>query len=253
MTDLERRGVLITRATAQAEPLMHAVRDAGGLPILMPALAIEPQPTATVTKHADWVVFISPNAVEYGLERVTQTIANGAQVAAIGPSTARALTGAGVRQPFAARRGFDSESLLRQPAFQNMANQRVVIVRGVGGRELLPQTLSQRGARIDLVECYRRERHRLSAEQVHYLENRWASGAVDVTTCLSVATLDNLMGIMSTRGQRMFMVTPLVSPSERVLNRASELGHDAGKHLASGPETRDLIDSLGKLADAGHI
>ncbi len=245
--------MLITRAVAQAEPFAHAVRDAGGMPVLLPGIKIEKVDAKPPAGKADWIIFISPNAVAHGLEPVRSLIDAGAQVAAIGPSTARALAEAGIRQPLSARDGFDSESMLRLPVFSSLTGERIIMVRGVGGRELLINELRARGASVSVFEVYRRDRPTLSREQVQYLETRWAQGVVAVTTCLSVATLHNLMTSLTTRCQRMFMVTPLLSPSVRVLERAEQLGHTALRVRASGPEVADLVDDLLAMARAGQI
>ncbi|MEN7343289.1 MAG: uroporphyrinogen-III synthase [Pseudomonadota bacterium] len=242
--NLGNKGVLITRAIAQAEPYAKAVSEAGGLPVLLPGIQIEPQTPVYPGDEADWIIFISPNAVRYGLPAVQHLIDNGSQVAAIGPSTARELSQLDIAQPLRARDGFDSEALLKLNVFQRIAGKRVVIVRGVGGRALLPETLRKRGAEVALAETYRRDRPTLNREQVQYLEDRWAKGAISVVTCLSVATLDNVLTTLTTRGQRMLMVTPLLSPSERVLERAATLGHQGLRRQASGPEVGDIVESL---------
>lgn len=250
---LDHKGVLITRAVSQAETMARAVRAAGGRPVLLPAIRIEPIDKPVRPDSADWVIFISPNAVEYGLSHVHDLIDAGAQVAAVGPSTARALSNAGLAQPLRAREGFDSESMLALPVFRNCAGHRIVIVRGVGGRPLLIDTLRERGAKVTILEVYRRDRPTLRIEQVQYLESQWAAGGVAVTTCLSVATLDNLMTLLTTRAQRLFMATPLLSPSPRVLERARELGHTGAQQLARGPRVEDLVAELLDMAAAGTI
>ncbi|MEL7312129.1 MAG: uroporphyrinogen-III synthase [Pseudomonadota bacterium] len=250
---LTNRGVLITRAVTQAEPFARAVREAGGLPVLLPGISIEPIAPAQPVSQADWFIFVSPNAVEHGLPLIEHALAQGARAAAVGPTTARLLHFHNVRQPLVARDGFDSEALLRLPVFQNVAGKRITLVRGVGGRELLTQTLRARGARVRLLEVYRREKPTLSTQQVQYLESRWSKGVVAVTTCLSVATLDNIMTTLTTRGQRMFTVTPIVSPSERVLERAKALGHRALQAKARGPAVEDIVADLCQLAQAAEI
>lgn len=233
--------------------MARAVRAAGGRPVLLPAIQIEPIDAAAPRGPADWVIFISPNAVEYGLARVRGLLDAGAQAAAVGPTTARALTAAGLSQPLRAREGFDSESLLALPVFRNAGGSRIVIVRGVGGRPLLIDTLRERGATVTVLEVYRRDRPTLRIEQVQYVESQWAAGGVAVTTCLSVATLDNLMTLLTTRCQRLFMATPMLSPSPRVLERASELGHGGAQRLATGPRVEDLVETLIDMATEGVI
>lgn len=250
---LSNKGILITRAVVQAEPFARAIREAGGLPVLLPGIQIEPITPGHPGNDADWIIFISPNAVQHGLPAVAHLIAAGTQVAAIGPSTARELAVRGIRQALQARDGFDSEALLKHPVFQRLKGTRIVIVRGVGGRAKLHETLRLRGAEITIMEAYRRDRPTLSGEQVQYMEDRWAQGVVSATTCLSVATLDNIMTTLTTRGQRMFNVTPILSPSVRVLERAMQLGHRALQKRASGPEVSDLIADLIGMAQAGQI
>ncbi|WP_296815495.1 uroporphyrinogen-III synthase [Thiobacillus sp.] len=52
--------------------------------------------------------------------------------------------------------GQDSEAVLALPQLQAVAGRQVVIVRGVGGRALMADTLRARGADVHFMECYRR-------------------------------------------------------------------------------------------------
>jgi uroporphyrinogen-III synthase len=250
---LQGKGVLVTRAVAQAEPLAAAIRQAGGRPILLPALEIESLAARPPSLTADWIIFISPNAVRHGLPQVRDLTGGGTRVAAIGPATARALFEAGIHQILRPKGGFDSESLLALETFAHMHGQQVLIVRGKGGRSLLGDTLRARGASVSYVEVYERRRPALSDEQVQYLEERWAGGAVSVVTCLSVETLENLLELLSPRGQRMFAVTPLVAVGSRVLDRAKILGHKATGRIAAGPEPADIVETVGSMARDGLI
>ena len=245
--------MLITRAVRQAEAFGRLLNDAGARAIILPAISITALTPPVPSNAPDWVIFISPNAVQHGLDLVQPLLGGATRVAAIGPATARVLETAGVHQVLRPQGGFDSESMLRLDTFNAMQGQSVLIVRGVGGRALLIDTLRERGAAVSVLQVYTRSRPTLSNEQVQYLETRWAQGAVSVTTCLSVETLDNLMAILTSRGQRMFAVTPLLSASARVLARAETLGHKAHRELASGPMSEDLLNCLEQMAENGLI
>lgn len=73
---------------------------------------------------------------------------------AVGDSTGTILRDAGfvVIVPEEAR----SEGLLALPELQHLVNQNVVIMKGFGGRELLYDTLSSRGAKVVEWEVYKR-------------------------------------------------------------------------------------------------
>jgi uroporphyrinogen-III synthase len=51
---------------------------------------------------------------------------------------------------------FDSESLLALPEMHDVKNKKIIIVRGIGGRDVLAETLKARGAQVTFAECYQR-------------------------------------------------------------------------------------------------
>lgn len=76
----------------------------------------------------------------------------------VGEATAAVLQQAGLRVSCPPR-GDDSEALLMLPALRQavaVPAARVLIVRGVGGRELLAERLAEQGASVDYLELYRR-------------------------------------------------------------------------------------------------
>lgn len=162
--------IAVTRPPEQATKLNAAITAAGGAVISFPLLDIASLPDLTAFHAAitplaqfDWAVFISSNAVQYGMPLLQQNLLPATlslpaslKFAAIGPTTASALHGFGIAQVLTPSDRFDSESLLALPELQQMQGRRVLIVRGVGGREVLAETLKQRGAEVVFGECYRR-------------------------------------------------------------------------------------------------
>ena len=117
-------------------------------------------------------------------------MAAGLRAAAVGAGTAAALRAHGVPQVLAPPAGGDSESLLALPAMQQVSGQRVLVFRGIGGREQLADTLRARGAQVEYVECYRRVRPAADPEP---LRARLRRGELDAVTAASGEALANLL------------------------------------------------------------
>lgn len=193
-------GIAITRPAEQAGALAAMVREAGGTPIGFPLLAIAPLEDYTAFEHLianlaayDWVIFISSNAVQQGMPRIASqypAYPPRLRFAAIGPATAQELALHGVNQVLIPEGRFDSESLLARPEMQKMQHQRVLIVRGVGGRELLAEKLRERGAEVDFAECYRRVNPQRDAGKLHQL---WQNGQLHALVVTSSEALRYLV------------------------------------------------------------
>jgi uroporphyrinogen-III synthase len=140
-----------------------------------------------------WIVFISSNAVQQGMPRILAhfpRLPDTLRVAAIGPATAQELGRYGVEHVLTPANRFDSESLLALPELQDMRRQRVVIVRGVGGRELLAETLRERGAEVAFAECYQRVNPQHEASMLAEL---WQNGRLHAVVVTSSEALRNLL------------------------------------------------------------
>ena len=156
--------VLVTRPAHQAAGLCRRIEAAGGVPVCLPTLEIAPVSDAEAARRAlaaattaDWLIFISANAVQYALTLAPELLAHAsARIVAIGAATARALQAKGRAPDRMPRHDFRSETLLTDPDLGTLTGQQVVIVRGVSGRALLGDTLRQRGARARYAEVYQR-------------------------------------------------------------------------------------------------
>jgi uroporphyrinogen-III synthase len=228
--DLSGVGVLVTRPERQSASLCELIAARGGRPIPFPALTIlpaaDPQSVAAQLKGSgpfDIAVFVSPNAVRYSLELLDGApLPGNPRIAAVGKGTARALEAAGLSPNVLPRERFDSEALLEMDELRELKHQRVLIVRGNGGRALLGETLQQRGADVVYSEVYRREPPSVDAGP---LLERWID-EVQVVTVTSVETLENLAAILGRQGKELLEATPLVVISERIGDRARALGHE---------------------------
>jgi uroporphyrinogen-III synthase len=244
----DRLGVLVTRPARQAQPLCALVEECGGTAIPWPAIEIDAHEPATDTVaalatagEADLAIFVSRNAVVHGRRLLAGPAIP--KIAAIGPSTLRALAAAGLSADFESA-GFDSETLLTHPDLQDLSGRQAFIFRGVGGRELLADALHARGANVRYVEVYRRRpRSSRPAERVNLL-NAWAAGKIDVYTATSVEILEALHRDLGAEFSSLLAATPLVTASRRVVQRSQELQHRAERILAPGPDDRSLVEAI---------
>lgn len=220
--DLGGLEVLVTRPAGQAAGLCHAVEAANGRPLPLPlmeiAAAADPatrQRLGSATDY-DWLIFVSANAVEHALPYLPSS--RDFRIAAVGRSTARALDGAGMTDILVPSTSADSEGLLAEPALADVAGQRILIVRGCGGRPLLADALQSRGARVEYAEVYRRERPADTRTRLHALFHR-PPGALTIT---SGEMLENLITLSGSAPS--WRDIPLVVVSARVAEMADRAG-----------------------------
>ena len=183
----------------------------------------------------DLAIFISPNAVNKAMNliKARRALPPHLQLAAIGRSGVRELRHFGVPSVIAPAARFDSEALLELPALRDVAGKRIVIFRGDGGRELLGDTLTARGAAIEYAECYRRGRPQLDATP---LLKAWARNEVHAITGSSSEGLRNLYDLVGKLGQSWLKKTPLFVPHPRIGQAARELGLATVVLTAQGDE-----------------
>ncbi|MHB1214396.1 MAG: uroporphyrinogen-III synthase [Thiobacillus sp.] len=222
------RTVLVTRPAHQATALMQAIRAEGGAAFAFPALEIEAVPLNALSgslaqlAKADIAIFISPNAAQFGMDAIHARggLPDAIGVFATGPGTARALQAQGVRDVVTPA-GRDSEALLALPQLTDVAGKRVVIVRGIGGRPLLADTLAARGAQVAFMECYRRRPPQADAAP---LRAHWQADGIDAVTVTSAETLHNLAALLGEAGRPLLLRTPLFAPHEKIAEAARRFG-----------------------------
>lgn len=252
------RHIVVTRPTGQAVHLAQALVALGAKPVLFPALAIFDIDDAHALldialrlDQFDWAAFVSPNAVEKSLGCILAHRSWPAHLraATIGKSSEMALAAFGVTQVTAPQERYDSEALVAMPALQEMQGKKVVIFRGDGGRELLGETLTARGASVEYVTCYRRGKPVLDPAPLHQL---WTDGRLDAVTATSSEALRNLYDMVGKLGQAWLRKTPLFVPHARIAEQAAALGlHEV---VLTGPGDAGLIDGLtARFGTPAHV
>lgn len=237
----------MTRPAHQSEGLCDAIQAARGRPVRYATVEIlgprdkrRARDELAAARKADLLIFVSSNAVQYAFPLLPEQLPLDVDIAAVGSATARALSEAGLDPTLTPER-MDSEGLLALPQLQDVAGKSVFILRGEGGRELLHDTLCERGAEVHQVDVYRREMTQRPAGTSNLLQN-WAQ-LVDVVTTTSNAILDNLFELLGTQGADLIRTTPLIVVSQRMAEHAVELGCEI-VYVAPSATDADLLATL---------
>jgi uroporphyrinogen-III synthase len=221
--------ILVTRPVHQAVHLCELISAAGGIPLALPVLAIaEPEdlsPARTLVARLGnfaIAIFVSANAVEHGMALIHQQggLPRHIKLAAVGQRTAEALQRHGAKIAIQAPPPYNSEALLASAALQSVSGQDILIFRGSGGRELLADTLRQRGARIAYAEVYRRVKP--DSKLADILAQ---AGQIDIVVVTSQEGLRNLVEIAGKAERNEWLAQrQLAVISSRVAQLAAELG-----------------------------
>ncbi len=242
--------MLITRPAAQADPLAALIARAGWDAVLFPVLEImdpaDSGPLLRIVERLDdfdIAIFISPNAVTKAMNVIgsRRILPPHLRLACVGRGSARELKHFGCENVIAPEGKFNSEALLELPELAEVAGQRIVIFRGDGGREVLGETLQNRGARIEYAECYRRGKPHVDTAP---LMRRWARGGIDIVTVTSTEALRNLYDLVGKLGQQWLVKTPIVVVSGRMAETCRELGFKTEAMVAAQASDEAIVETI---------
>lgn len=251
---LQGLNVAITRPAEQAQSLCDAVNSHGGIAIGFPLIAVTAlqdyqafDQQITQLQYTDWAIFISTNAVDFAMPRLLKNLAKNhgtlpenLKFAAIGPQTAGALKQFGVHMVLVPQVRYDSETLLALPEMQDVAGKTFAIFRGVGGRELMAETLKDRGASVYFAECYQRVNPQHNAE---LLKAYWQKNKLDAVVVTSSEAMRYLLE-MAGNDEWLRHITLCVN-HERIAELPRQLGLKV--LVASAPGDEAMLQCLALL------
>jgi len=246
--ELRGRRVLICRPEPEASRLARVFEEAGAKVRILPLMAREPLPETpeqrSILQELDnftHVIAVSPYAARRLLEEADHwwpQLPVGIHWYGVGAGTAAELSRHGLR-PRRPAEGWTSEALLSLPSLQNLANEKVLLARGEHGREVIRETLEQRGARVTVLPLYRRFRPYYPSETIDEIFNGFRP---EVIVALSGETLNNLMTTSPDHLQALYQ-TLLVVPAQRVADQAREAGF-LNPFVPGGLADPDLVISV---------
>ena len=240
--------VLVTRPAGQARELGEKLAQAGFRPVFAPLIEIEvfeelePAQRRLLQDldHYQHVIFVSRNAIRQGMhwiENYWPQLPVSLHWYTVGSASAAALAEFGV-EVLEPEGEMTSEGLLARPELAEVAGERVLIVKGEGGRRQLRETLEQRGATVDELVVYRRGRPGYAAGEL-------AQRVADCEYILvsSGEGLDNMVSLLGESALASLRGCALVVPGERVAQAARQRGFERVV-VASGATDDAMLDAL---------
>ena len=243
--------IMITRPVHQAGNLAQGIKTAGGETFLFPTIEIVPAELSPENKEKiqrinqyDIIIFISPNAVEYGIKLIPALTELPGRVllATIGQGSANALNNFLGKQPdIVPQKKFNSEGLLATAAMQDVANKHILIIRGNSGREHLKETLQQRGALVEYLDVYKRIKPATNTSDLEqYLQNNQIA-AIVIT---SAESLKNLLELTPENVMSQLLQVPLLLINQRLVDIAKEAEFHGKLFIANEASDDAIIESL---------
>ena len=251
--------VLVTRPAGQSDRLVDVLADAGITASCLPLLNLEAVDEVAKVEsikkqllqlgQQDFVIFISSNAVKYTAEFLARYNLAWPMLLPcipIGGATAKAIQDLGwllerdVENHNSAEKKlpdclsgslsaslstYSSEKLLAELSRRDVNEKNITIFRGEGGRELLADNLTSRGASVEYCEMYKRQHPNYSSDQ-------FEKALGDNLTAILFAsgeTLENFYRhIQRDRLEATVENVPIIVPSERIKVLAEHYGF---KHI----------------------
>ncbi|VAW92696.1 hypothetical protein MNBD_GAMMA23-2493, partial [hydrothermal vent metagenome] len=141
---------------------------------------------------------------------------------------------------------YNSESLLAHPALQNVDGKTITIFRGIGGRNLLAETLRERGAQVNYAEVYQRHCPQINLQQ---LEKAWQQHPIDAICITSGEGLDNLVANISKKTapeqlRAAILNCRLVIVNQRIESRLQQHGFTQTPIMTDNVSDKAIVDAI---------
>lgn len=265
------RSVVVTRTAEQSRALAGPLEALGAQVIAFPVIAtVEPEDWLPVDAAIerldsyDWLVLTSANAVRCFFDRIVAKSndflapfhggedsdggGDGSgtrpRIAVVGTATQRALEARGLEADLVPA-DFRAEGLVDEFVRLGVGEgTRVLLPRALEAREILPDTLRERGATVDVVPVYRTVRAEPDPSAVAQI----AGGTIDAVTFTSPSTFRNFREVLAAAGYdadetlrslAIASIGPVTSEAVRA----------AGHHVALEPAEYTVEGLVGALVE----
>ena len=243
--------VVLTRAESDAKRQLDLLANSGFIATALPLMAIEQvamgSAVETELENSNTFIFTSANAVTHGLSHVMSAcLSASTRVLAVGRKTRELLNDQGIDARSPDRE--DSEGLLELLDETDKSSprslNRIALIKGEGGRDLISSVLSEQGLSVTEVNCYRRIWPSVPRSTVSDALDSAEPRYIHIASGETLSRLEELCAVCGVNAHERHTV---ILPSDRVENQARELGWQS-RIVAAGASDEALLEVLSTLS-----
>jgi len=231
--------IIITRPEGQAGDLVEQLQSLNAeLSVQhLPLIEIQPLQYSVNRSRFDKAIFISRNAVNYFFVDTLPTISS---YFAVGKPTAKILEKHIKQMPLFPEQ-MNADGLVAMEELRAVEGEEILLVKGEGGRSLIYDELTSRGAKVTELDVYRRKLPELAAQKA--IINSYSSHNIwMITSAEAISNLYRILGLSNKPHHQ----TKLIVSSDRL----SEVARNKGFQIvaqSAGATDRQLVQCVKSL------
>ncbi len=220
MLDNQYTQFIITRPKDQADDLLLALQyqlpeiEVAHLPLLNIELIENSLPSAPFDK----AIFVSKSAANFYSQK--HTIPQVKQYLAVGSATAKLLQQK-LNVQVSIPKQMNAEGLLELEALQNINNETILLVKGKGGRSIINEVCTQRGAIVTAIDLYQRKLPSFAEQKLIQQANK-ATAVWIITSADAMEHLYRILGLSADFNHQ----TKVIVSSDRLAKLAKQKGFE---------------------------
>jgi len=244
--------VLNTRPAHQSQHLTEKLIAWGAQAISFPTIEIKTS-DACQNKHNihntiseyDIALFVSQNAVQHAFKVIdAKHLPAVLKIGVIGKGSLESLSRFGIKANDMPNKTYNSEGLLSSELLNNVNEKNIIIFRGQAGRNLLGDTLQERGAKVTYCEVYQRRIPDINLDDYAQAFKH----KLNIALFTSSEGLLNAFKMLKPIDADKLLQTPWLLISERMKKTAYDLGHNSDIIIAQQASDDGIMSTLKQWA-----
>ena len=232
--------ILITRQIDQSKKFSSLLNEKNIKNIIFPVIYIE---NISLTKKnikdiesAELIIFTSQNAVSSIKSNLSSINISNKKIAAIGKSTEKYLNELNINVDITPKKDFTSEALLAEIKDNKIINNKVLIVKGMGGRDLLHNEISKNNIILNDLNIYKRclpkNFNNLNLNEISHI-------------CItSIEILNNFSKIMNIMKKNITENMIFVCGNQRIANEVLKIYKNNKLIISKNPSNKEMLKTL---------